>query len=79
MKKRSRHEPIDRKNRSSSKGTRRMIATGVSVSHIPESVAEAHGRVQSLVERSGDVSLEELQAAVEYLLDIVKAARGPNC
>jgi thiamine biosynthesis protein ThiC len=55
-----------------------MITQSVSVSQIPESIAEAHGRVQSLVERSGHVSLEELQAAVEYLLDIVKATRGKN-
>lgn len=55
-----------------------MIARRVSVSHIPESIVEAYGRVQSLVERSGPVSLEEVQAAVEYLLDIVKATRGEN-
>ena len=30
--------------------------------------------MQSLFERGGDVSLEELQGAVEYLLDRVKAA-----
>jgi hypothetical protein len=55
-----------------------MIAKNSSISPIPESIAEAYGRVQSLVERGSDVSLEELQAAVEYLLDIVKAAQGLN-
>lgn len=59
-------------------GKRHMISRGVSVSHIPETIAEAYGTVQSLVERCDHVSLEELQAAVEYLLDIVKATRGPN-
>jgi hypothetical protein len=78
MKKRSRRHQVDRKNRSSATGKRHMISRGASVSHIPESIAEAYGRVQSLVERCDDVSLEELQGAVEYLLDIVKATRGPD-
>jgi hypothetical protein len=78
MKKRSRHERINRENRSSILEKHHMIARRVSVSHIPESIVEAYGRVQSLVERSGPVSLEEVQAAVEYLLDIVKATRGEN-
>lgn len=55
-----------------------MIAGSTAVKHIPESIAVAHHRVQSLVEKSADVSLEELQGAVEYLLDKVKAARGLN-
>ena len=55
-----------------------MIARSTAVPHIPESIAEAHHRVQSLVEKGADISLEELQGAVEYLLDRVKAARGPN-
>jgi hypothetical protein len=55
-----------------------MIVISISVPRIPESIAKAHDRVQSLVERSGDVSLEQLQGAVEYLLDTVKAARGLN-
>jgi hypothetical protein len=46
------------------------------VSQIPESVAEAYDGVQSLVAPHGSASLEELQGAVEYLLDTVKAARG---
>jgi hypothetical protein len=78
MKKRSRHEQVDRENRSSIPGKHHMIAKGVSVSHIPESIAEAYGKVRALVEGGGDMSLEELQAAVEYLLDIVKATRGLN-
>jgi hypothetical protein len=77
MKKR-RHKQIDRKSRSSTKGERHMIARSIFVPPIPESIAEAHRRVQSMFERGGDVSLEELQGAVEYLLDKVKAARGPN-
>ncbi len=44
-------------------------------SQIPESVAEAYDGVQSLVAPDGSASLEELQGAVEYLLDTVKAAR----
>ncbi len=55
-----------------------MIARSIFVPPIPESIAEAHRRLQSLFERGGDVSLEELQGAVEYLLDKVKAARGIN-
>jgi hypothetical protein len=55
-----------------------MIARSISVPPIPESVTEAHDRVQFLFERGSDVSLEELQGAVEYLLDKVKAARGLN-
>ena len=55
-----------------------MIISGVSISHLPESIVQAHGRLQSLLERCGETSLDELQGAVEYLLDIVKAARGPN-
>jgi hypothetical protein len=76
MKKRSHHEPIDRNNRSSATGERHMIGRSTAVSHISESIAEAHHRVQSLVEKGADMSLEELQGAVEYLLDRVKAARG---
>ena len=43
---------------------------------IPESVAVAYDGVQSLVSTDGSASLEELQGAVEYLLDRVKAARS---
>ncbi len=53
-----------------------MIGRSTAVSHIPESIAEAHHRVQSLVEGGAEISLEELQGAVEYLLDRVKAARA---
>lgn len=53
-----------------------MIARRVFEPQIPESVAEAYDGVQSLVRRDGAASLEELQGAVEYLLDKVKAARG---
>jgi hypothetical protein len=45
------------------------------ISQIPEAVAEAYDGVQSLVAPDGSASLEELQGAVEYLLDTVKAAR----
>jgi len=55
-----------------------MNARSIFVQSIPESITEAQDRVQSLFERGGDVSLEELQGAVEYLLDKVKAARGIN-
>jgi hypothetical protein len=75
MKKRSHHKQINRKSRSST-GERHMIATSIFLPPIPESIPVAHNRVQSLFERGGDVSLEELQGAVEYLLDRVKAARG---
>jgi hypothetical protein len=57
---------------------RDMIAGNRFKSQIPESVAEATDSLQSLVARDSDVSLEELQGAIEYLLDKVKAARGPN-
>jgi len=43
---------------------------------IPESVAEAYRRVESLVTLGGKTSLEELQGAVEYLLDKVILARS---
>ena len=59
-------------------GKRHMITSGVSISHLPESIVQAHGRLQSLLERRGETSLDELQGAVEYLLDIIKAARGLN-
>jgi hypothetical protein len=55
-----------------------MIAGSAAASHIPESIAQAHHRVQTLVEKGADLSLEELQGAVEYLLDRVKASRGIN-
>ncbi|MGB0061357.1 hypothetical protein [Candidatus Binatus sp.] len=53
-----------------------MSARRSLVSQIPESVADAYDGVQSLVRPDGSGSLEELQGAVEYLLDRVKAARG---
>jgi len=52
-----------------------MSAKRMLISQIPESVAEAYDGVQSLVAPDGSASLEELQGAVEYLLDTVKAAR----
>ena len=55
-----------------------MIARSNAVAHIPESIGRAYDRLQSLFQGSGDVSLEELQGALEYLLDKVKAARGFN-
>ena len=78
MKKRSCHEPIDRNNRSSNTRTPHMTARTISVSNIPESIAQAYEKVRALVERRGNLSLDELQGAVEYLLDIVKAARSQN-
>jgi hypothetical protein len=53
-----------------------MISRRIFASWIPESVAEAYDGVQSLVACDGTASLEELQGAVEHLLDTVKAARG---
>lgn len=55
-----------------------MIGRSTAVSQIPESIGRAYDRLQSLLQRGGDVSFEELQGAVEYLLDKVKAARGIN-
>jgi len=55
-----------------------MIAGSNAVAHIPESVRGAYDRLQSLFQRGSGESLEELQGAVEYLLDKVKAARGLN-
>jgi hypothetical protein len=55
-----------------------VIARRIFKSQIPESVAEAYDSMQSLVKRDGNPSLEELQGAVEYLLDKLKAARGLN-
>jgi hypothetical protein len=78
MKKRSDHRKNDRRNRSSTTGERDMIAGSNAVTHIPESIGRAYDRLQSLFQGSGDVSLEELQGALEYLLDKVKAARGFN-
>ena len=52
-----------------------MSGRRIFLSQIPESVAEAYDGVQSLVAPDGSASLEELQGAVEYLLDTVKAAR----
>lgn len=52
-----------------------MSARHIFASQIPESVAEAYDGVQSLVAPDGSASLEELQGAVEYLLDTVKAAQ----
>jgi hypothetical protein len=53
-----------------------MIAGNRFKSRIPESVAAAYDGVQAVVAPDGSASLEELQGAVEYLLDRVKAARG---
>jgi hypothetical protein len=53
-----------------------MSARHMFASQIPASVAEAYDGVQSIVAPDGSASLEELQGAVEYLLDRVKAARG---
>ena len=53
-----------------------MSARHISASQIPASVAEAYDGVQSIVAPDGSKSLEELQGAVEYLLDRVKAARS---
>ena len=52
-----------------------MISRRTFASQIPESVAEAYDGVESIVASDRDASLEELQGAVEYLLDRVKAAR----
>jgi hypothetical protein len=52
-----------------------MIARRIFASQVPDSVAEAYDGVLSVVARNGAASREELQGAVEYLLDKVKAAR----
>jgi hypothetical protein len=53
-----------------------MIARRIFEPQIPKSVAQAYDGVQALVAPDSAASLEELQAAVEYLLDKVKAARA---
>jgi hypothetical protein len=78
MKKRTHHGKIDRFTRSSHRGKRNLNARAIFELQVPESVTKAYDSVQSLVKHEGDVSLEELQGAVEYLLDRVKAARGLN-
>jgi hypothetical protein len=55
-----------------------MIFRRIFASQIPESVVQAYDGVESIVARDRDASLEELQGAVEYLLDRVKAARELN-
>ena len=55
-----------------------MTAESNVQAQIPESVGRAYDRLQSLFQSGGDASLEELQGAVEYLLDKVKAARGTS-
>jgi len=52
-----------------------MIARRIAEPPIPESVEEACDKVHAIASADA-VSLEELQGAVEYLLDKVKAARG---
>lgn len=44
-------------------------------STMPAAVARAYERVHLLVARDTNVSLEEMQGAVEYLLDKIRAAR----
>jgi hypothetical protein len=55
-----------------------MIARHTFRLQISESVAEAYDGLQAAVARDGAASLEELQGAVEYLLDKVKAAHDLN-
>ena len=57
-------------------GAGHSIARRILESQLPESVAEAYSGLQSVVARDGHASLEELQGAVEYLLDSVKSARA---
>ena len=52
-----------------------MIARRISKAQIPESIAQACDQLNSLLAHAPDTSLEDLQGAVEYLLDTVKAAR----
>ena len=52
-----------------------MIARRISKAQVPESIAQACDQVNSLLANTPDTSLEDLQGAVEYLLDTVKAAR----
>jgi hypothetical protein len=76
MKKLSHH--LEQKNRTSTAGERHMNARSIFAPPISESIRKAYDRLQCLCERGGSVSLEELQGAVEYLLDKVKAERGLN-
>ena len=76
MKKHSQHNQIDGNNRSSTGRERHMTTRRTSDLQIPESVAEAYRRVECLVTHGDNTSLEELQGAVEYLLDKVIAARS---
>ena len=55
-----------------------MIAESNAAAQVPESIKKAYDRMQSIFQGGGYVSLEELQGAVEYLLDKVKAARRIN-
>ena len=55
-----------------------MIASRISKTQIPESIAQACDQVNSLLAKIPDTSLEDLQGAVEYLLDTVKAARNSD-
>ena len=61
MKKRSHHEQLDRNNRSSTGRERHIIAWQTSDVQIPESVAEAYRRVETLMSPNRNISLEELQ------------------
>jgi hypothetical protein len=54
----------------------KMIARRISKAQIPESIAQACDQLNSLLAHAPDTSLEDLQGAVEYLLDTVKAARS---
>lgn len=78
MKKRTHHGKIDRTRRSSTSGKPNLKTRATFELQIPESVAKAYDSVQLLVNRNRKISLEQLQGAVEYLLDRVKAARGLN-
>jgi hypothetical protein len=55
-----------------------MIARRISKAQVPESIAQACDQLNSLLAHAPDTSLEDLQGAVEYLLDTIKAARNSD-
>ncbi len=75
MNKHSLHKQVDSKTIDPLPGEPHMTTGPTADLQMPESVAEAFRRVEALVTHGGNTSLEELQGAVEYLLDKVKAAR----
>jgi hypothetical protein len=76
MAKGSKKGPLGPTGRFSAAGQRPTNAGRLSEPQIPASVADAIVKMQSLLARNG-LTLEELQGAVEFLLDQVRAAQHP--